>query len=233
LRASRVGELVIGRTSVLLKKAGHAIDVVPIHHDPDEAGLMGAVHLAPRWMLTGHTGVLAVDIGGSNIRAGVVAFECKKAGGMPKCDVAEMKLWRHADESTPPTREGAVARIVDFLRSLARWAEKHDLRLAPFIGVACPGAIASDGHIERGSDNLPGNWGAGHFNLPNRLREALPRIGNHKTMVVMHNDAVVQGLSEMAYVEDVDEWAVLTIGTGLGNAKFTNRKRGAAGRPSR
>ena len=50
-------------------------------------------------------------------------------------------------------------------------------------------------------------------------------MGDDDTVVVMHNDAVVQGLSELAYVEDVDEWGVLTIGTGLGNAKFTNRRR--------
>ena len=42
LRASRIGELMIGRTSVMLKEAGHAIDLVPIHHHPDEAGLIGA-----------------------------------------------------------------------------------------------------------------------------------------------------------------------------------------------
>jgi hypothetical protein len=39
----------------------------------------------------------------------------------------------------------------------------------------------------------------------------------------MHNDAVVQGLSEAPFQRDVMRWAVLTIGTGLGNAHFTNR----------
>ena len=42
----------------------------------------------------------------------------------------------------------------------------------------------------------------------------------------MHNDAVVQGLSEVPYMKDVERWGVLTIGTGLGNARFTNRKHG-------
>ena len=43
MRASRVGELAIGRAAVLLK-AEHAmaVDLVPIRHDPDEAGLIGA-----------------------------------------------------------------------------------------------------------------------------------------------------------------------------------------------
>jgi hypothetical protein len=39
----------------------------------------------------------------------------------------------------------------------------------------------------------------------------------------MHNDAVVQGLSELPFMQDVEHWAVLTIGTGLGNASFQNR----------
>ena len=40
----------------------------------------------------------------------------------------------------------------------------------------------------------------------------------------MHNDAVVQGLSELPFMQDVKHWGVLTIGTGLGNAHFTNRR---------
>ena len=40
----------------------------------------------------------------------------------------------------------------------------------------------------------------------------------------MHNDAVVQGLSEVPNMTDVRHWGVLTIGTGLGNARFTNRQ---------
>jgi hypothetical protein len=38
----------------------------------------------------------------------------------------------------------------------------------------------------------------------------------------MHNDAVKQGLSEAPSMTDVDRRAALTIGTGLGNASFTN-----------
>jgi predicted NBD/HSP70 family sugar kinase len=41
---------------------------------------------------------------------------------------------------------------------------------------------------------------------------------------VMHNDAVVQGLSEVPFMQDVAKWMVFTIGTGLGNALFTNRR---------
>jgi hypothetical protein len=41
----------------------------------------------------------------------------------------------------------------------------------------------------------------------------------------MHNDAVVQGLSEVPFMQDVKYWGILTIGTGLGNARFTNRSQ--------
>jgi len=41
----------------------------------------------------------------------------------------------------------------------------------------------------------------------------------------MHNDGVAQGLSEAPFMQDVECWGVLTIGTGLGNARFTNRRK--------
>ena len=41
----------------------------------------------------------------------------------------------------------------------------------------------------------------------------------------MHNDAVAQGLSEVPFMQDVHHWGVLTIGTGLGNARFTSRRK--------
>ena len=85
--------------------------------------------------------------------------------------------------------------------------------------------IDDDGSIEKGAQNLPGNWESSKFNLPASLVEAIPRIGDHDTAVLMHNDGVAQGLSEVPYMQDVDRWGVLTIGTGLGNARFTNRKR--------
>ena len=56
-------------------------------------------------------------------------------------------------------------------------------------------------------------------------RTAIPEIGKHDTAVLMHNDGVAQGLSEVPFMQDVEHWGVLTIGTGLGNARFTNRRK--------
>jgi hypothetical protein len=70
---------------------------------------------------------------------------------------------------------------------------------------------------------MPGNWESKNFNLPELIREKIPSIGGHESAVVMHNDAVVQGLSELPRMKDVEHWGVLTLGTGFGNARFTNK----------
>jgi hypothetical protein len=84
--------------------------------------------------------------------------------------------------------------------------------------------LEEDGSIDRGAQNLPGNWESSKFNLPAILHSFIPAVGDEETSIVMHNDAVVQGLSEIPYMRDVEHWGVLTIGTGLGNARFTNRR---------
>ena len=220
---SRVGELAIARTDILLKVEGLEVDLWPIRFDPDEAGLIGCLHLAPSWIFEGFDSILAIDIGGTNIRSGLVETRWKKAQDLSKAAVWHSELWRHADDE--PTREGAVKRMVRMLRGLIAEAETEGLKLAPFIGIACPGVINEDGSIAKGAQNLPGNWESSKFNLPASLVEAIPEIGGHDTAVLMHNDGVVQGLSEVPFMQDVDHWGVLTIGTGLGNARFTNRHK--------
>ena len=221
LRESRIGELAIGRTAVILKSNGHEIDLHPIRNAPDHAGLIGCVHLVPSWILAGHDSIIAVDIGGSNIRAGIVELRIKKAADLSAASVNRFELWRHREDE--PKRDDAIERLIDMLNDLIKRADKDGLALAPFVGIGCPGVIRGDGSIERGGQNLPGNWEGKNFNLPHRLVEAIPRIGDHDTVVVMHNDAVVQGLSELPEMKDVERWGVMTIGTGLGNARFTNR----------
>jgi predicted NBD/HSP70 family sugar kinase len=222
-RQSRVGEIAIARTDILLKAQGFKVDLVPIRFDPDDAGLIGCLHLAPSWIFEAYDSILAVDIGGTNIRCGVVETRWKKAKDLSKASVWHSDLWRHADDE--PTREGAVKRLVKMLKNLIDEADAEGLKLAPFIGISCPGVINEDGSIAKGAQNLPGNWESSKFNLPASLVEAIPAIGDHDTAVLMHNDGVAQGLSEVPFMQDVDHWGVLTIGTGLGNARFTNRHK--------
>ena len=222
-RASRVGELVIGRTAVILKAEKVPVELVPVRNDPDEAGLIGAAHLAPKWLFKGHDAILAVDIGGTNIRAGVVELNLKKEANLSKAHVWKFELWRHGDEKKVD-RDGAIKKLTDMINGLVGKTKKEGIKLAPFIGIGCPGIITKDGAIDRGAQNLPGNWESSKFHLPAAIHDAIPKIGNDETAIVMHNDAVVQGLSETPHMQDVKRWGVLTIGTGLGNARFTNRK---------
>src|SRR3954467_11160865 len=175
LRESRVGELAIARTDLLLKAEGFKVDLVPIRYHPDDAGLIGSLHRGPSWIFEAHDSILAVDIGGTNIRCVVVETRWKKAPDLSKAAVWESELWRHADDE--PTREGAVKRLVKMLKDLIAETETEGLKLAPFIGIACPGVINEDGTIEKGAQNLPGNWESSKFNLPNSLVEGIPEIG--------------------------------------------------------
>jgi predicted NBD/HSP70 family sugar kinase len=222
-RASRVGELVIGRTAVILKADKVPIELVPVRNDPDEAGLIGSVHLAPKWLFKAHDAILAVDIGGTNIRAGVVELNLKKAPDLSKASVWKFELWRHGDEKKVD-REDAIKKLVGMIETVIDKAKKEGMKLAPFIGIGCPGIITKDGAIDRGAQNLPGNWESSKFHLPSAIHKAIGKIGDDETAIIMHNDAVVQGLSEAPFMKDVKRWGVLTIGTGLGNARFTNRK---------
>jgi predicted NBD/HSP70 family sugar kinase len=170
-----------------------------------------------------HDAILAVDIGGTNIRAGIVHLNAKRSSDLSKAKVGEFELWRYGDEKI--SRDDAVQQLVEMLRRLVRAAAKEKLDLAPFVGIGCPGKIEPDGSIERGAQNLPGNWSSSRFNLPASLIEAIPLAGEFETTVVMHNDAVVQGLSEVPGMQDIEKWGIFTIGTGFGNALFVNRAR--------
>lgn len=216
LRGSRVGELAIGRASVQLKSEKHAVDLVPIAHDPDDAGLIGGVYLAPAWVYKGFDAIVAVDIGGTSFRAGIVTTP----KDLSKAAVHTREVWRHGDDE--PKRDAAIERLAAMVQIAIKTAKKEGLKLAPMIGVGVPGIVRSDGTIDRGGQNLPGNWESKKFNLASELIHRIPEIGGHATQVIVHNDAVVQGLSQIPQMRDVKRWGVLTIGTGLGNAAFRN-----------
>src|ERR1043165_9067409 len=60
-RESRIGELAIARANLILKAEGIKVDMALIHNDPDEAALIGSLHLAPAWIFKGHDSILAID----------------------------------------------------------------------------------------------------------------------------------------------------------------------------
>jgi predicted NBD/HSP70 family sugar kinase len=222
LSASHIGELAMGRAAVLLAGESVAVELRTISNHPDKAGLIGAAQLAPSWVLAGHDAILAADIGGTNIRIGVVDLKMKKKGDISKAAVWKHLHWRHRDDE--PTREEALKRMAKMANELIEEAAAEKLKLAPFVGVGCPGLIDERGVIVTGGQNLPGNWEGEDFNLAHELTHRLPQLEGHEPVVVIHNDAVVQGLSEVPQMTDVRHWGVLTIGTGLGNARFTKRE---------
>ena len=189
-------------------------------------------------MLSGYDGFLAVDIGGTNVRFGIVRPRANKTPELTDVRVSGLRKWGHAGDADATRREDLVQGIAAMLKKLIKQAESKGLKLAPFVGVACPGMIAEDGSISSGAQNLPGNWESPRFNLAQHLGEHLPQLKGQDMQVRLHNDAVVQGLSELPFMQGVKRWAVLTVGTGLGNASFVNtaapvaaKKRGSAVAP--
>jgi hypothetical protein len=213
------GRLAIRRAGRLLTLARTGVRLRVLGHDSDEGGLLGWVQLAPAAALR-RQAFLAVDIGGTNIRCGIVEprLRLDRVGGRAR--VLEHSQWRHADDA--PDRDGAVRRLAAMLNGLSAHARTRGIDLAPFVGVACPGEVGADGHLRSGTQNLPGNWEADGFFLANALRGWLAPVRGRAPRVLLHNDAVVQGLSERPRMRAQRRWGVLTIGTGLGNASYTN-----------
>jgi len=147
---------------------------VPIRFHPDEAGLIGCLHLAPSWIFEAHDSILAVDIGGTNIRCGVVETRWKKAPDLSKASGVEVRTLapcgRRADAGGRRQTPGQDAERPDRGRDAGR------AQACPFIGIACPGVINDDGSIEKRRADLPGHhWQSSQFNLPASLVEAIQR----------------------------------------------------------
>jgi len=217
---SAVGEHALLQAGAILAHQGSRITLARLCNDVDDAGLIGWVHLVPPDVVKRYDAILAVDIGGTNVRCGIVETRRRKAKDLSRARVVRRHKWRHADDA--PTRADLMEGIAQMLHELAAHARRRKIALAPFVGVACPGRVVSDGSITRGAHNMPGNWSRDHFHLPQALAPLLPEIDGRRPEVLLHNDAVVQGLSELPHMQDVRHWAVLTIGTGLGNATYAN-----------
>lgn len=218
LMSSRAGEMIIARAAFQLAAKDVKIALRRTTADPDIAGLTGAADLFPPWMLKGYDGMLAVDIGGTNIRTAILKLKKADQG---KVDVRIFKKLVWKQDKSSRSREAAVNRLIRSLARLIKDAAASDMNLAPVVGIACPGIIERDGSIRRGDQNLPGDWTSDSFNLSAAIIKKIPKLDGHDLQVVLHNDAVVQGLSEKSHLGDIKNWAVLTIGTGLGNAKFS------------
>jgi hexokinase len=59
-------------------------------------------------MFKAHDAILAVDIGGTNIRAGIVCLNLKDADDLSKAEIGQFELWRHGDEKPAARRQSTV-----------------------------------------------------------------------------------------------------------------------------
>ena len=216
---SEYGRLGLRRAKRLLEHDGLAVKLKRLRRDPDEAALLGWATLLPRDAIASHTAYLAVDVGGSNLRCGLVSHGLEDRDDGSAAEMLERMHWRHADDA--PSRREAIDRLAGMLNGLVAQARTLRIDLAPLIGIAIPGEIESDGKISAGAQNLPGDWET-PFDVPAELARRLDTIGGKPAQVLLHNDAVAQGLGERRRMRKYKRWGVMTIGTGLGNACYTN-----------
>jgi hypothetical protein len=214
---SEFGRLGIARARRILRDADEPVKLKRLRHDPDDAALLGWAALLPADLAASSDAMLAVDVGGTNLRCGLIAHGADDRDDGSRAEVLERMHWRHADDE--PSRRQAIDRLAGMLNGLIAQARTLRIPLAPFVGIAIPGAIEANGCIATGAHNLPGDWEA-PFDLPAELGKRLDPVDGTPPRVVLHNDAVVQGLSERRRMRKYAHWGVMTIGTGLGNAVY-------------
>jgi hypothetical protein len=81
-RDSRLGELAIARTEIILKAENFRIEMRPIRRHPDDAGLIGALHLARPGSSKGTT---AFSPPTSAVRTSAAAASKRVAKSLPTC----------------------------------------------------------------------------------------------------------------------------------------------------
>ena len=148
---------------------------------------------------------LGVDLGGTNLRAGVVDTDRRVL-------VADHRV------PTPSTLDGIVAAIAALACSLA---DEHDV--ASCLGIGAAGMITFDGVI-RYAPNVPAFVEAPAASL---VQDALGMP------VVLDNDANVAALAELTHgaAQGRAEVLCITLGTGVGGGVVTGGRvlRGAHG----
>lgn len=146
--------------------------------------------------------VIGVDLGGTNVRSGLLT---------PDGEVLD-----RCKESTRASEgwELVVGRLIGQIQGVREFAARKGLRITA-VGVGAPGVILADQGIVVKSPNFP-DWN----NLPLRkmLQEAL------SLPVVIENDANAAALGEQwrGAGRDIASMILLTLGTGVGGGIILN-----------
>ncbi len=149
---------------------------------------------------------IGVDLGGTQLRAGLVA----KSGKI----ICLKVLPTHAADGAQVVTE----RLIAVIQSLPDWQQ------ANFIGVGVPCATSKDGNMLQLASNLPGFDG---FPLRDRLEKSLGRS------VLLENDANAACLGEalLGAGRGYESMAYITLSTGIGGGIYENGRllRGTQG----
>ena len=87
-RDSQLGELAIARTEIILKAEEFKIEMLPIRYHPDDAGLIGALHLAPSWISSPSTSAARTSAAASSKHVARSRQICpRRASGNPSYGV--------------------------------------------------------------------------------------------------------------------------------------------------
>ncbi len=193
-----------------------SVDLRKIHYHPAVAGLVGSTYFLPR-EVKGEPS-LTVDLGGGNLRTGLIT----SVPGPEQDPVHYSKLlnWRKLNLD----RKSLVNLIAREILDCLKIGKEIGLKISKFGGLAIPALIDEEGYVIGKDRNLPGDWTSPGFHLPSILEAEIEEKGFESIKFIARNDVVCQGLSEIPFIEGVKEWGVLTVGTGLGNARFRNRK---------
>jgi hypothetical protein len=118
----RVGELAVGRASVLLKAQKIKVEITTIRNDPDEAGLLGAIQLAPPWIFFGQhaLGGLRSRHAIPLVSHGQRASTCVPISALMRCTVpvpTPMAFWVWRPVGQPRPASAAARREISASRS--------------------------------------------------------------------------------------------------------------------
>src|SRR5690606_224497 len=144
----QTGGLAMRRAIRLLELADTGVSLLPLRHDPDEGGLLGWSPLLPQEVQR-YDAFLAVDIGGTTLRCGIVEHRLRRDPTGGRGRVLESMVWRHKTDR--PGREGAVRRTAAMPNGRAGLGRPMGPNLAPFVGPGWPGTIEPDGSISAGA----------------------------------------------------------------------------------
>jgi hypothetical protein len=100
--------------------------------------------------------------------------------------------------------EDSRVRRLLFLAHLSRSRRRKRKGSSSRRSSASRAPASSKRWLDREGGSEPA-WQLGEqqFNLPESVVEAIPQIGERDTAIVMHNDGVMQGLSEIPFMQDV------------------------------